>query len=164
MDKRIAVGDSRIARAKSRLKDFSLLKVGKLIVAVASILHLVMSQVHVSGLLKLEDQICGFVMFLSVLFGLVCLFQSTRAKYNDVREFIPQAFFLVVTICCTAYLGRIYWSALNFQASLRDAASVVKAFSLTVGMCVAYITALVAFSLDYAVRGRKCVRGKCVDA
>ena len=163
MEKHIAVGGSRISRAKSYLADFSLFKVGKLIIAIASILHLVMSQVHVSGLLKLEDQICGFIMFLSVLFGLVCLFQSTRAKYNDLSEFIPQALFLAITICCTAYLARIYWVALNFQASLRDAAPVAKAFSLAVGMSVVYIAALVAFSVDYAVRGRKCVKRNCSD-
>ena len=50
--------------------------VAKLLIAVAAIAHLIFTYVHTSALLLLENQICGFIMFLFVLLGLVTLFES----------------------------------------------------------------------------------------
>ncbi len=56
--------------------------VAKLLIAVAAIAHLIFTYVHTSALLLLENQICGFVMFLFVLLGLVTLFESTRVHVS----------------------------------------------------------------------------------
>jgi hypothetical protein len=52
----------------------------KLLVAAAAIVHLIFTYVHTNALLLLEDQICGFIMFLFVLLGLVTLFEATQIQ------------------------------------------------------------------------------------
>ena len=56
--------------------------VAKLLIAVAAIAHLIFTYVHTSALLLLENQICGFIMFLFVLLGLVTLFESTQVHVS----------------------------------------------------------------------------------
>ena len=58
----------------------------KLLVAAAAIVHLIFTYVHTNALLLLEDQICGFIMFLFVLLGLVTLFEATQIHGERIRE------------------------------------------------------------------------------
>ncbi len=50
----------------------------KCIIAISSIMHLFFSNIHIRALLKLTDEICGFIVFMFVLSGLLLLFESTR--------------------------------------------------------------------------------------
>ena len=73
--------------------------VAKLLIAVAAIAHLIFTYVHTSALLLLENQICGFIMFLFVLLGLVTLFESTQVHVS--RSFAGYA----TIALCAATVG-----------------------------------------------------------
>ena len=95
--------------------------VAKLLIAVAAIAHLIFTYVHTSALLLLENQICGFIMFLFVLLGLVTLFESTQVHVS--RSFAGYA---TIALCAAtggmgADLVSIYQTAIRTQNSLEPA-------------------------------------------
>ena len=92
--------------------------VAKLLIAVAAIAHLIFTYVHTSALLLLENQICGFIMFLFVLLGLVTLFESTQVHVS--RSFAGYATIALcaATVGMGADLVSIYQTAIRTQNSL----------------------------------------------
>lgn len=95
--------------------------VAKLLIAVAAIAHLIFTYVHTSALLLLENQICGFIMFLFVLLGLVTLFESTQVHVS--RSFAGYATIALcaATVGMGADLVSIYQTAIRTQNSLEPA-------------------------------------------
>ena len=95
--------------------------VAKLLIAVAAIAHLIFTYVHTSALLLLENQICGFIMFLFVLLGLVPLFESTQVHVS--RSFAGYATIALcaATVGMGADLVSIYQTAIRTQNSLEPA-------------------------------------------
>lgn len=89
--------------------------VAKLLIAVAAIAHLIFTYVHTSALLLLENQICGFIMFLFVLLGLVTLFESTQVHVS--RSFAGYATIALcaATVGMGADLVSIYQTAIRTQ-------------------------------------------------
>jgi len=77
--------------------------------------------VHTSALLLLENQICGFIMFLFVLLGLVTLFESTQVHVS--RSFAGYATIALcaATVGMGADLVSIYQTAIRTQNSLEPA-------------------------------------------
>lgn len=90
----------------------------KLLVAAAAIVHLIFTYVHTNALLLLEDQICGFIMFLFVLLGLVTLFEATQIHGERIREEVLTALLCVGTIALGMQLVGIYQQAIQIQSSL----------------------------------------------
>ena len=92
--------------------------VAKLLIAVAAIAHLIFTYVHTSALLLLENQICGFIMFLFVLLGLV---ESTQVHVS--RSFAGYATIALcaATVGMGADLVSIYQTAIRTQNSLEPA-------------------------------------------
>ena len=90
--------------------------VAKLLIAVAAIAHLIFTYVHTSALLLLENQICGFIMFLFVLLGLVTLFESTQVHVS--RSFAGYATIALcaATVGMGADLVSIYQPAMVYKA------------------------------------------------
>lgn len=76
----------------------------KLLVAAAAIVHLIFTYVHTNALLLLEDQICGFIMFLFVLLGLVTLFEATQIHGERIREEV-----LTALLCMALSLWGCSW-------------------------------------------------------
>lgn len=90
----------------------------KLLVAAAAIVHLIFTYVHTNALLLLEDQICGFIMFLFVLLGLVTLFEATQIHGERIREEVLTALLCMGTIALGMQLVGIYQQAIQIQSSL----------------------------------------------
>lgn len=95
-----------------------LLTAARLMIAVSAIGHLIFASIHVDALLLLENEICGFVMFLFVLLGLVALFESTRIKDGQLSG---QIFTIIVCLAAAAAGGElisIYRHAIANQRAL----------------------------------------------
>lgn len=109
----------------------------KLLVAAAAIVHLIFTYVHTNALLLLEDQICGFIMFLFVLLGLVTLFEATQIHGERIREEVLTALLCMGTIALGMQLVGIYQQAIQIQSSL-DVAVVQKAILFSAGLMTAF--------------------------
>ena len=109
----------------------------KLLVAAAAIVHLIFTYVHTNALLLLEDQICGFIMFLFVLLGLVTLFEATQIHGERIREEVLTALLCVGTIALGMQLVGIYQQAIQIQSNL-DVAVVQKAILFSAGLMTAF--------------------------
>ena len=90
----------------------------KLLVAAAAIVHLIFTYVHTNALLLLEDQICGFIMFLFVLLGLVTLFEATQIHGERIREEVLTALLCMGTIALDV---AVVQKAILFSAGLMTA-------------------------------------------
>ena len=113
----------------------------KAFVVISAIANLILSPTYVSGLLKLENEICGFVMFLFILFGLVALFQATRYKGDLSLSLILNLVSLILVIALGLYLSSIFSDALKNQRALKKPEDVVKAIRLGYAICIGYGTA-----------------------
>lgn len=127
------------------LSEISGLDIARFAVMIAAISHLVLTPIHVSALLKLENQICGFVMFMFVLMGLAGLFEASRLKRPTASSLALAFVILLVVVGLGLYLASIYQHALANQRSLVEPASVRAALMLTqilvgvYGVCAALI-------------------------
>lgn len=124
--------------------------IGKLLVAAAAVVHLIFTYIHTNALLLLENQICGFVMFLFVLMGLVALFEATQIRPERVREEVLAALLCGATIGMGVQLVGIYQEAIRIQSRL-DVAVVQSAITFSVGLMIVFGAAGVLFLID-AVR------------
>ena len=122
--------------------------IAKLLVSAVAILHLIISPVHVTGLLLLENLICGFVMFLFILLGLLALFNALRTKEGQVVSMIAEIAILAVVIVVGVILSSIYIDAIRNQATLSDVASVQKALILSIVVCSLYGVGILLYLID----------------
>jgi uncharacterized membrane protein len=122
--------------------------VAKYLVIGCALTNLVLSPTYVNGLLKLENEICGFVMFLFILLGLVALFQASRYKGGREISLALNLLALVLVIALGLYLCTIFADALANQKTLKKPEDVQKALSLGYMMCSIYGIAFVLFVLQ----------------
>lgn len=130
---------------------------GKLLAMVIPVVHLILTPTHVAALLKLEDQICGFVMFLSVLIGLTVLFGATRISDENPVSKILLLVFLLVDVALIFVLLGIYNDALANQQTLREPEVVVGAVTLCHGLIISYGVCAVFMVLSFFIHGKKRV-------
>lgn len=128
--------------------------IAKLLIAVAAVVHLIFTYVHNSALLLLEDQICGFIMFLFVLLGLVTLFECTQIHAEK-----PSAKFLTILLCAAtvgmgAYLVSIYQTAIQTQSSL-EPAKVITAVQFSLGLMAAFALSGILLIVDILIKSKK---------
>ncbi|MGH4036527.1 MAG: hypothetical protein ACRQFF_01605 [Sphaerochaeta sp.] len=90
-------------------KDLTPFSIAKLILIVVSVANLIITSTYIDAILNLENAICGFIMFLFVLFGLVVLFQTSRIDEEHYSGCIVILLALVVDI----YLGLRLENILN---------------------------------------------------
>lgn len=121
--------------------------IAKGIVVFVAVVHLIFTNIHVNALLLLEHELCGFVMFLFVLSGLLALFETTRIRDNQVKEKIITVCICFLTSGLGMYLIMIYRNAIASQASL-DAATVNKAVIFSTAIAVAYVVAAILIIID----------------
>lgn len=129
---------------------FSIQKISQLLIAVAAIVHLIFNYIHTNALLLLEDEICGFLMFMFILIGLVTLFEVTQIKNKFQIEYITAAFCLI-----TDYFGyklvSIYQYAIQNQRAL-DPAPVQTASVFSMAIMAVFAVAGVLLVIDGAAR------------
>lgn len=141
---------------RNLLEGLSLKKLAKALIAVAAIVHLIFNYVHTNALLLLEDEICGFLMFMFVLMGLVALFQATRVRDGEPLGKWVGAAVCLITDFFGWKLAEIYRYALANQRGL-DAGPVKAALWLSIGIMAAFAVAAVLLIVD-AVRERARAR------
>lgn len=119
------------------------------------IIHLILSPIHVGALLKLENEISGFLMFLSILFGLVVLFQATRMKpENPLSEFLC-ILGIIAVVGITFALLLIYNDALHVQKSLNNPEAIHKAIALCSIVCIIFSLGAVTLIIDLVLLGKR---------
>ena len=142
----------------NNIKDnISMEKIARLLIAVGAIAHLIFNYVHTNALLLLEDQICGFIMFMFILVGLVTLFESTQIKEGKATTKVITAIFCGITIFFGYKLVEIYRNAIAFQGSLSQTAPVQKAIVMSVVLMSIFAVAGILLIID-SVRTK--MRGK----
>jgi len=120
------------------------LLITRIFLSVLPVAGLVLCPVHVAALLKMEDEICGFVMFLTVLTALVVLFESFRMMDEEAgpgRKIVCMAS-IVAEIALLSILAWQYRFAIIGQATLNEPEKVVYALTLTLSLLVGYSLAL----------------------
>lgn len=127
-----------------------LTNIAKVIIMVFAIVHLIFTNIHTSALLLLENEICGFIMFLFVLIGLVALFETTRIRAEAKKERLLTAFASFTAAGLGGCLVSIYKNAIAIQRSL-DVAVVNKAAVFSMVMIAAYVMAGCLLLLDSAI-------------
>ena len=115
-----------------------LTSIAKAIIMISSMVHLIFTNIHVKALLLLEHEMCGFVMFLFVLMGLVALFESTRIKNREIAERIFTSLICFVTSGLGLYLVTIYRNAISVQRAL-DVSVVNRGVIFSMAMVLAYV-------------------------
>lgn len=130
----------------------------RLVLAIVPLAHLILSPIHVAALLKLENEICGFIMFLSILSGLMVLFQATRMRSDHLQDAVLTQVVTIVVIALTVWLSVIYGDALRNQVPLSSPETVKKALTLGYVIAGCYGAASLVLLLDVVVHKPKGCR------
>lgn len=138
---------------KKNIEKIEVVMTAKVLIAITAITHLVFTSIHVDALLLLENEICGFVMFLFVLFGLVALFETSRIK-EEGPEKIFTILFNLLTSAMGIYLVAIYQEAIRIQASL-EIATVRKAIIFSEIIIGAYMLSSVLLEVGIMKESRR---------
>lgn len=127
------------------------------IIAAAAIIHLILCNIHTSALLLLVNEICGFIMFVFVLLGLITLFESTQLKSGQPVPTILTILFCFCTTGVGAMLNRIYNDAILHQPQL-NTVLVGQAVTFTWTMMIAFAIAGVMLAVDMLLHRKETSR------
>lgn len=134
--------------------DITLTSIAKLLIAAAAVIHMIFTYVHTNALLLLVDEICGFIMFLFVLAGLVTLFEATQIKKEIRRETVMMRVITALLCFITDVLGKllldIYRDAIANQPGLVTA-NVEKACNFSVALMIVFAISGVILLIDAAI-------------
>lgn len=129
------------------------LGIAKIVVCAFAILNMISIPTYSGALLLLENEICGFVMFGFMLFGLVAIFGAIRLDPNKLGRVVFLCSALAVALLFAALLLNILFDALYNQASLTSYSTVVDAINFGIMICCGYgfglVAAPIAFWLDH---------------
>ena len=124
------------------IKYLTTYSISKAVLVVVSVMNLIITNDYVVAILKMENEIVGFIMFLYVLFGLVVLFQSVRMSFDKWGG----AILTVIAIGITLWLGIKFYNLCNVavltQKSLKDPTVVIYAMRLIRFTLIGYIIGL----------------------
>lgn len=132
---------------KKKVESLELTTIAGLMIKIIAIAHLIFTSIHVKALLLLENEMCGFVMFLFVLFGLVTMFETTRFREDRQLEKIFTAVLCLITSGFGFYLTTIYRYAIANQRSL-ETANVSRALGFSTVIIAVYMIAGVMLVID----------------
>lgn len=138
--------------------NLTLLDIVRWVIVAISLLNLTCMPVYSDAMLLLEDQICGFIMFLFILAGLMAMFFAFRLDGEKWGNTICVALAMAASTGFGVWLMNILMYALYYQASLKSHAVVVKGINFGLGICIAYGVAIVAVlfvQILYKVKPRK---------
>ena len=110
--------------------DFSLFNITKIILIIVSFSSLILTSSYIQGLLKLENAICGFIMFMFVLMSVVTLFQTIRMHQDKAFSQISNFIIIIVTMIIGYQLLKIYKEAFIVQNKINDPEVVIHAINL----------------------------------
>lgn len=139
----------------------ALVNIARVLIAGAALAHLIFTNIHTRALLLLENEICGFYMFIFVLMGLVLLFECTQIRPGHDFQKLVTVVFVLVTAVPAGLLIRIYLAACRTQRQL-DTAVVMRAVYMSVILLAAFLIAAVLLVVDMALARRGGKREKAV--
>lgn len=140
-------------------KNSLFVNLARVLIASAAIAHLILNNVHTRALLLLENEICGFYMFIFVLMGLVLLFECTQIKPGYSLQKVLTVVFSLVTAVPAILLIRIYLDACQTQRQL-DTAVVMRAVYLSVILLCVFFAAAILLAADVVLSKRSDQREK----
>ena len=94
-------------------------------------------------------------MFLSVLVGLVVLFEATRVKNDETTSKVLFLLFMLADCLLLFWLLGIYRYALGYQQTLREPEVVIRAVTLTVSMLACYGVSFALTILSFFSNGKE---------
>ncbi len=146
------------------LSGLTALTVVKFFVATVGVANMILMPTYSTALLLLENSICGFVMFLFILAGLVAMFGALRLDAESVGKTLFACLGGVLSIVTGVMLIHILMYALYYQASIHYVSypasymTVLEAVNLGIGMCVAYgigLGGMVGVHIHHSMRRKK---------
>lgn len=139
---------------KLKEMDITLATIAKLLICAAAVIHMIFTYVHTNALLLLVNEICGFIMFLFVLAGLVTLFEATQIKKEMKRESVIMKAITAVLCFLTTFLGKllldIYRDAIANQPDLVTD-KVETACDFSMALMVVFVIAGVLLVIDAVI-------------
>ncbi len=127
----------------------------KLIICAVAILNMISIPSYSDALLLMENEICGFMMFGFMLFGLVAIFGAVRLDPNKLGRVMFLCVSLAMALVFAAILLSIMMDALYNQASLTNHAVVADGINFGIMICVGYGIGLVAAPIAYWLDHKK---------
>jgi len=112
------------------IKDLSVFNIAKLLLVVVSLSSLLLTSSYVHAILKLENAIVGFIMFMFILMSVMTLFQSVRMHEDKALSLIGNTIIIIITVVIGYQLYKICNDAFLNQAKLNDPEIVKKAIGL----------------------------------
>ncbi len=153
-----------ISSIKYSISNFTFLGIAKFLVVLVGIGNMILQPTYTSALLFLENQICGFVMFMFILCGLVSAFGALRTDGEDIKKTIFTIVACLASIGTGAYLNMICLNALSTQDSLditkypASYTAVGNAVNLATVVCIAYgvgLLAMIAVQVKTSAKKKK---------
>lgn len=151
---------SRLSELREKI---TFLSVGKAFAILAACCNLIFYPIHVDGMLKMTNDLCGITMFLFVLLGLVTLFQATRtqAGKKGLVGVVLELAALIATVAAGITLYGMYGDAIATQVGITQESILLiqKAMRYSVALFVAYGLAGACF-IVHLIRGVAAHDGK----
>ncbi|MGD1822755.1 MAG: hypothetical protein ACPKM0_08345 [Pleomorphochaeta sp.] len=119
--------------------DFSLFNITKIILIVVSFSSLILTSPYIQALLRLENAICGFIMFMFVLMSVVALFQTIRMHNDKVISQISNLIIVIITVIIGYQLLKIYNDAFIVQNKINNPEVVIHAITLLRNQLIIYL-------------------------
>ena len=127
--------------------DLTPFKISKLLLIIVAVTNLIITSTYIDAILNLENAICGFIMFLFVLFGLVILFQTSRMDENHYTGVIVILIAIIIDIALGLKLENILNDAYMNQAKLNNPETVLAAIRTIRNIMIGYGIGFVLIAL-----------------
>ena len=155
MEKKTFKGEVKYLLSKTAFLIKSLfhnpIKLSNLFVAIAGILHLIISTIQINTINTLSNQECGVVLFMFILVGLAAVFNATRFKEAKGGRVIFVLAVLSIVIGFGIWLLAIYFNAYFNQANANQA-QIIKGVILSIIMVAFYVIGMVGAIWAYFKR------------
>ncbi len=126
----------------------------KYIISFTAVFHLIISNLQISSISSLTDQICGFAMFFFILLGFACLFNAIRMQDITLKSFLISVFFLLLTMGFGIWLLSIYFIAIDSQANL-NVNNVIPGITVSFIVLALYFISLILLIISFIQEKKK---------
>ena len=127
------------------------IKLSNLFVAIAGVVHLIVSSIQISTINMLSNQECGIVLFMFILVGLAAVFNATRFKEAKGGRVIFVVAILSIVIGFGIWLLAIYFNA-YFNQTNANQEQIIKGVILSIIMISFYAIGIVGAIWAYFKR------------
>lgn len=132
-----------------RMEGFTWLKAAQFFLAIFAVSNMVWNDIYNDALLKMENEVVGFIMFCFVLCGVISMVFAIRIVPGKKSTVIVSLLSIVLTMAFALYMIYLMQYALTYQTSMTTSAIPVvkKGMRFGIAMCVGYFLSLLAIGL-----------------